>query len=364
MILESNEGEVTRNEIETALGMLENVPPVWITGIGNILGQAAFNAGLLYEITGDIRALDIAVRMSDNIVALQNDPVTGQVLWTGKREPIWPTSPFYPHNNSVLLGAGCEQGSIVGNMVNAAVLILKSPCLWNMTPPPHDGPTLFYNNETYLQRALTYIEHGDMALDRYLILYFLDPARDWGLIQPDDPRWNLVGDIGNLPGDPLPWNRRMIMLHGFLRLAAAHELYPAFDQKRVAFYDHIVQLNVQAFLASLNETTSVQGRPTYEWYYVDGESYIEESMGVHGYFDILGLFQAWQRNPQFFGVTDEMLTRFANTFQDTINLGNNSFSGLVNGLSTEKARSVPGLWGGWSFYCTFRIFKLEAMRHN
>ncbi|KAK4049036.1 hypothetical protein OIV83_004397 [Microbotryomycetes sp. JL201] len=355
MIWESNDGEVTRTEIESALGMLANVPPVWITGIGNILsdgplGQGAYNAGLLYEVTGDIRALDLVVRMADNILALQNDPEHGQILWTGKREPIWPTSPFYPNNNSVLLGAGCEQGDIVGHMVNAAVYILKSPCLWDMQPPAYDGPTFFQSNETYLQRALTFIEHGDLALERYLIMYFLDPARDWALIQPNDRRWSLVGDIGNKPGEPMPWNRRMIMLHGFLRLAAAHELYPVQDLQRVAFYDHVVSLNVKAFLASLNATTSAQGRPTFDWDYVEFEDHIEESMGVHGYFDIMGIWQAWQRNPSFFGVTNEVGTRFGNTFQDTINLGNNSFSGLVNGESNEKSPSVPGLWAGWSFY--------------
>jgi hypothetical protein len=54
---DGNSGNVTRTEIETALGMLGNVEPVWANGEGNILadgaaGQALYNAGLLLEITG------------------------------------------------------------------------------------------------------------------------------------------------------------------------------------------------------------------------------------------------------------------------------------------------------------------------
>lgn len=70
MIWDGNDGNVTRQEVETALGMLSAVPPVWVTGIGNTLsdgpvGQGAYNAGLLFEMTGDIRALDMVVRFSD-----------------------------------------------------------------------------------------------------------------------------------------------------------------------------------------------------------------------------------------------------------------------------------------------------------
>lgn len=54
------------------------------------------------------------------------------MLWTGRRDPVWPTKPFYPSNTSVLVYAGCEQGLIVSNMVLPAIYILKSPCLWDM----------------------------------------------------------------------------------------------------------------------------------------------------------------------------------------------------------------------------------------
>lgn len=63
---------------------------------------------MLFEVTGDRRALDLAVRTADkcvtrlmiytdvhtttrSILALRNNPQTGRVMWTGKRELIWPT---------------------------------------------------------------------------------------------------------------------------------------------------------------------------------------------------------------------------------------------------------------------------------
>ncbi|GAA5939697.1 hypothetical protein JCM1841_002943, partial [Sporobolomyces salmonicolor] len=94
MVWSGDDGEVTRAEIESALGMLQqDLEPLWENGQGNILadgslGQGAYGASLLFEITGDIRALDVAVRIADNILALQNqntpDPV---VIWTGAVDP-------------------------------------------------------------------------------------------------------------------------------------------------------------------------------------------------------------------------------------------------------------------------------------
>jgi hypothetical protein len=55
------------------------------------------------------------------------------------------------------------------------------------------------------------------------------------------------------------------------------------DPLRVVAYDRIVQLNVLDFLGSLNQTTSDEGRATFDWDYVEFEDHIEESMGVHGW---------------------------------------------------------------------------------
>ena len=46
-------------------------------------------------------------------------------------------------------------------MVNAAVYILKSPCLWGLAPPPSSSPSAFGVSETYLTRALTFVKAAD-----------------------------------------------------------------------------------------------------------------------------------------------------------------------------------------------------------
>ncbi|GAA5968816.1 hypothetical protein JCM11641_000742 [Rhodosporidiobolus odoratus] len=352
MVLDLNSTEVTRTEIESAIGMLAQLEPLWENGQGNVLadgylGQGLYNAGLLFEITGDVRALDVVVRIADNILALQNqntaDPVT---IWTGDVDPVWPTAELYPSDGG-LVYAGSENGLIVGNMVSAAVMILKSPCLWNLVPPEFDGPTVFNNSVTYYDRAKAYIAAGDDTYENYFFR-FLDP--NLSIIQPADERWWATGD-SRAPGTPMPWNRRMMMVHGYLRLAAAHETAAAFSPNKTAYYDSIVQQNVADFLGDLNETKAIRnGVTTFNWDYSYGEDHTEESQGVHAYFDIWGSWISWQRNSATFGLSNFIGQTFANTFENTIAFGNGTFSGLVTGSSTSKAYTINTLWGGWTFY--------------
>ena len=94
----------------------------------------------------------------------------------------------------------------------------------------------------------------------------------------------LCNDIGNAPGTPLAWNRRILLLSAFFRLAAAHEVWtaprspflstnfvrktvPAYNVTRVAQYDAIIKANINDFLHSLVGTFAATGQPTYLWYY-------------------------------------------------------------------------------------------------
>lgn len=140
-------------------------------------------------------------------------------------------------------------------MVNAAVYILKMPCLWNLSPPAFNGPTPFPTNTTYLERAQAYVAAGDNVIDSELsrhctCLYHLADALTRRLLsqvlfrsqlgfdsvrlrktvgvsqlahifshRPNDTRWSLVGDIGNQIGEPMPWNRRMIVSRSSLAFA-------------------------------------------------------------------------------------------------------------------------------------------------
>ncbi|BGO99367.1 Proteophosphoglycan ppg4 [Rhodotorula toruloides ATCC 204091] len=348
------DGGVTRTEIETALGMLKQLEPLWANGQDNVLstgylGQAAHDAGLLYEVTGDIRALDVSIQVADNILALQNanTPGGGVTIWTGAKDSVWPPGNLNPPEGQ-LVYAGCEQGLIVGNMVQAANYILKSPCLWHKVPPVFQGPTVFNESATYYDRALAYIKAAD---DTYESFFFRFLDSNLSIIQPNDPRWDLTGD-SRKSGTPMPWNRRMLVLHGYIQLAIAHETPAAFDAKKTALYDTIVKRNVMDFLMALNEQKSVvNGKMTFNWDYSAGEEgHTEESQGIHAYYDQLGSWSAWQRNSAVFGLSNYIGYTFANTFENTISFGNGSFAGLVTGDSSKKAYTVNQLYAGWSFY--------------
>ncbi|GAA5850918.1 hypothetical protein JCM3766R1_004000 [Sporobolomyces carnicolor] len=353
MIWSGLDGDVTRVEIETALGMLMQLEPVWTNFQGNILGdgalgQGAYSASLLFEITGDVRALDVAVRISDNILALQNqntdDP---QVIWTGDVDPVWPTHEWPLNPPANLIYAGCEQGEIVSNMVNSALMILKSPCLWHKIPPVFDGPTVFNASATYLDRALAYIAAGDDTYDNYFFRFF-DAAGS--IIQPADERWWATGD-SRAPGTLMPWNRRMQIVHGALKLAAAHETPAAFNSTKTKALDSIVSRNVLDFLGALNQTRGrVEGMDIFQWDYSAMEEHTEESKGIHALYDIFGSFLAWQRSSATNFISNSFGQVMAQTFQYQINLGNGSFAGLVTGESTAKGHTIDSLWAHWSFY--------------
>ncbi|GAA5963539.1 hypothetical protein JCM3765_006273 [Sporobolomyces pararoseus] len=356
MIWSGFDGEVTREEIESALGMLANLEPVWQNGNGNILGdgalgQGAYSASLLFEITGDIRALDVAVRISDNILALQNQNTENPVrIWTGDVDPVWPTPELPPNNKHELIYAGCEQGEIVSNMVNSALMILKSPCLWKKIPPVFDGPTVFNDTTTYYDRALAYIAAGDDTYENYFFRFF-DSAGS--IIQPADERWWATGDT-RAPGTLMPWNRRMQIVHGALKLAAAHESPAAYNSNLTKYYDSIVQRNVMDFLGALNQTRGkVEGMDIFQWDYSAMEEQTEESKGIHALYDIFGSWLAWQRSSATYYLSNDFGRIMAQTFQHQINLGNGSFAGLVTGESTKKGHTIDSLWGHWSFYGFF-----------
>ncbi|GAA5881904.1 hypothetical protein JCM16303_003459 [Sporobolomyces ruberrimus] len=356
MIWSGLDGDVTREEIESALGMLMQLEPVWENGQGNILGdgaigQGAYSASLLFEVTGDIRALDVAVRIADNILALQNQNTENPVIiWTGEADPVWPTHDLPPNNKSELVYAGCEQGEIVSNMVNAALMILKSPCLWNKVPPEFDGPTVFNPTATYHDRALAYIAAGDDTYENYFFRFF-DSAGS--IIQPADGRWWAVGDSRD-PGTLMPWNRRMQIVHGALKLAAAHETTAAFNPNVTKYYDSIVQRNVMDFLGALNQTRGrVEDMDIFQWDYSAMEEHTEESKGIHALYDIFGSWLAWQRSSATYYLSNNFGLTMAQTFEYQINLGNGSFAGLVTGESTKKGHTIDSLWGHWSFYGLF-----------
>lgn len=206
---------------------------------------------------------------------------------------------------------------------------------------PHVRP-VFYSRSS-IQQADTSSCHR--LYKNFFLPWFFDSSTKQ-IIQPDTPLWSLVGDAkGNKAGEAMAWNRGfMVHLHislllpfqkrltssqiieSLLRLAAIHETSAAKDETLVAAYDSYIQANVAIFSESCEETTSTDGHPTYDWTYALGSVSLstqlllrlspratltrcrmsrrgtsEEVSGIHSYYDIHGVFKAWQRNPTLFG---------------------------------------------------------------
>src|SRR4051812_4219616 len=152
MAIDSLSGPITANEITAFKNYMagttiaaNNSGNVWLFGNS---GQDCAAIGRMYEATGDPAILDRMIQYADTILAGRNNPTTGVVMWTGKRELCWPNSFTAPVYTS------CESGEVAGHILNCARLILLTPSIWNNTVAVGD-PRGY--GSTYKARALTYL---------------------------------------------------------------------------------------------------------------------------------------------------------------------------------------------------------------
>src|SRR3954469_10998797 len=94
--IESLEGPVTTNEL-AAFGRMALAEPLPTHNNHNnlVYGRSHQADDLLvamYELTGDRVYLNRLIEFSDAILACRNDTNTGDLYWTGKREPTWPSA--------------------------------------------------------------------------------------------------------------------------------------------------------------------------------------------------------------------------------------------------------------------------------
>ena len=92
MIVEKLDGPVTANEMKAFKDFIKNIP-LPKNNIRNEMvygrsGTATNGMGLMYEVSGDIEILDRMIVFADHMLHERNDPKTGRVLWTGKREQL------------------------------------------------------------------------------------------------------------------------------------------------------------------------------------------------------------------------------------------------------------------------------------
>jgi hypothetical protein len=320
MIVAGLDGAVSAEEIASFKAFMATQPPATESMANNLSdggtrgGKNAEALGLMFEISGDVAILNMLIKYAGTFLAARNDPATGEAMWTGNRELVWITKP-----PGIQRGyAGVEQGDIVGHIAYAAKLILTTPALWPRTVPDGDP---FHHGATYLDRAKRFIAECEKTEDTYLVKYFIHPTT-FVVQDPDSDAWRAMGEKNG------PYNRQMFLMSGFQRLAEAHELLGDAPAK-VALYDKIVKVAVEAFVADLRHTTC-QGAPCYDWGYGHGLRG-SENIPIHGSYDIWGTYRAFTRPT--LGISRATMLPFANTLHNVIYQGSGMFSGNVDGTS-------------------------------
>lgn len=304
MAIDSLNGAVTTNEISAFKTYMaattiatNNSGNAWLFGS---TGKECAAMALMYETTGDTAILDRMIQYADTALAGRNNPTTGVLMWTGKRELAWPNSFTEPVYTS------CESGEVVNHILGCAKAILKTPSLWNTTVSVGD-PNGY--GTTYKARALTYLTECDKTIDTFIIPYWVSSANGNKIYAPSD--WS--GD-GGAAGGPVAWNRISMFLAGLQRSSECHELLGD-NPARVVQMDSIVTANVNWFLSCCVAYTA-SGYNCYNWFYrADTTTKYEEVWEDHGALDIRMLWQAYDRG---IGLSKIEMTKFANTLQYSV----------------------------------------------
>jgi hypothetical protein len=309
-------------------------------------GNAAKLAGqlrTLFDLTGDAYYLDQMIKFGDHMLAARNDPETGRVIWTGKREPCWPNKADTAGDAAY---CGAENGLVVVQIVSTARVIFQNPSVWNRTvgiPDPHGY------GATYLQRARTYLKEGRRTIDEFLVPYWVQPSKGNRLNIPTHPGYAaLPGNYVKDQGHALPWNQQDMVVGA---LAGVSDILIVLKEEpmTVARYEEIARAALDWFVGELQSaqgTYQVNGVPVYKWGYGPGDFRHIENL-AHASADINMLYNGYRRGR--FGIDAATLVPMANTFLEVIAKPDGTYASEVDGSGTRASVS-----GSWMSYEEFR----------
>jgi hypothetical protein len=319
MVFEGQAGPVTANEVAQFKSHIQALTPPTTIGTTDLAygttGTRVEAMGNMYRMTGDKAILDVMLRWTDRYLSFRNDPDTGAIDWTGRRELIW-----LPQENR----SGAEQGIIAAKIAYAALLILETPALWNQTVAsgnPHGY------GATYRQRADRYVAEMDRTEDTFLLPWFVR-ASDDRYFFPTDPRYDY-----NRAGRPAPHNQGWMFSFDKMRLARCHEILG--NAARATRYRRIVQANHDWYTSEFRPAT-YNGMPGSLWFY-DETSNIEDTghaqIGIQAMFhlDILGGYSNFPDR-----------VRIGNTLRHAVyKPATDQWSGEVNGTGSLRNDMLP-----------------------
>lgn len=319
LVVDNLDQQVTANEIASFKQAILSQSPSDSNVDNEMLflwtGDVALALNTMVDITDDLEILNEAVRYSSVILSGRNDPVSGRLMYTGLREPIWPSKAASEQDSGYI---GADSGFQAGLLAGTARLILQRPTLWGTTVPDGDP---FGLGSTYRQRADSFLVAADLAIDCVLRLYLRSGTNR--LYNPDNAAFGALGTpYENIRGLPCPWNTQSMLALGLVESASCHDTL-ADDPGRVTWYETVLSASMNWFRASLSPQ-STGGVNYYYWNRLYGATAIEDVS--HAEFDMFGPWLGVTRGLPGLSVTH--LRYFTNTYLTRVSLGVDPVTGL------------------------------------
>ncbi|WP_200957456.1 discoidin domain-containing protein [Paenibacillus sp. Root444D2] len=324
MVVDSFDGPITQNEINSFKAYIQTVEPVVWPNTGSMQGEYAQGKsgenikamGLMYELTNDTAILDRMIYFCDVLLSQRNDilpaPYGQRTAWTNTIAPIW------PGNNTGTASADSANGDPIGHLAYCGKLILQTPAIWNTAVPIGDA---YGHGGTYLQRANTFVTEADYVVNQFLFPKLLDLSNGNKLYFSTQSPY--------MPGGVFPWNQQMMITYGLQNLAAAHAI-KGDNPSLVSQYDGIVQTNLNWFFSdnSAKQTyTDSKGNTAYNWGY--NPTLLGGEDSNHGSLDVAGFYRAFLSGR--YSITASMMTPIANMYADVMMRGPSDYAGRVDG---------------------------------
>jgi hypothetical protein len=315
-------------------------------------GGAAKEYGLMntmYKLTGDVWYLDQVIKYADYMLANRNDPKTGRIIWTGKRELCWPnkvdTAPDAAY-------CGTETGQVAGHIADAAKVIAQNASVWKRKVGIGDS---YGYGKTYLDRARTYLREVNRTLDGFTLAYWVDSTKNSRLHIPTHPGYaKLSGHYANDQGHAVPWNQQDMITSALVGVADTLKILGE-DPGRVSRYDRLTNEAIRWFEGELrNGKYTVDDVTVTKWGYSPGDMKHIENL-AHASADINMIYGAYKGKR--FGVERSTLVAIANTFLHVIAKPDGTFASEVDG--SGKRAHVSASWMNYEEFQSGVVEKLK-----
>jgi len=319
MVVESLKGKVTGKEIQAFKNYIDSVPAPK-THDRNVMvygnpGKMLEACGRMYEVSKDKDILNRMIYYSDAAMAGRNDVEDAsnggrRLLWTGKVEPVWPSSP----SSASVADAGIATGSVLAHILYTAKLILADSSIWSEKIESHPKSV----GGTYKERAEWYVKQADYVIDTWILPHYVRADQKFYFPGAPNPY---------KPNDAAPWNQLFMLTNGLVRLSQCHVLLKD-SPERVKQYDELVKVNVSWFKENTTAFKSATGTPCWKFNYALVSRKEDTN---HFAYDSEGMWLAWDAGK--YGVTLQDMTTMANTYFDVVlaKQTDGRFAGYVDG---------------------------------